>query len=390
MKILIVTETLYEGGAELFVLRLARKFRQMNIGADVLCLNAIHENKELTAAYSEIPVLRLNIPFQKLIERIDRKLLQLGIDYSIRYSLQARAVRKKYIGRYDVIHTNYIQVDHLFAKLKQKTKKFRQVVTVHGDYSAHWRNEELKKGRAWLNLKAKLEVLKQNADKWVVVSEEQKKFFFVKMNLSANKLAKIYNGFEPLSAAVESEKGKALTIGMVSRGEAQKGWQILINAFLRMPGDCRLMLVGDSEYLRELKKKYEAHLNIIFTGFHSNPVELMEQFHVFVLPTLYPFESLPTVIIEALYCGAPVIATNVGEIEAMITDEATGEKAGMLLHMQDGKISEEQLYQFLARCYDDRQMLEQMGNLAKKMFQKFDMQKCADAYLEIYRRVLEK
>jgi glycosyltransferase involved in cell wall biosynthesis len=390
MKILLVTETLYEGGAELFVLRLARKLRQMNIAAEVLSLNELHENKKLTKAYSDIPIFRLSIPFQRLIEKIDRKLLQLGIDYSIKYSLQARLIKKKFIGRYDVIHTNYIQVDHLFAKLDQKTKRFRQVVTVHGDYSAHWRNEELKKDRVWLNLIRKLEVLKENADKWVVVSEEQKNFFLDKMNLPANKLTKIYNGFEPYTPVVQSKKGKVFTIGMVSRGEAQKGWQILINAFLRMPEDCQLVLAGDSEYLRQLKKKYEAHSNIIFTGFHPNPVELIRQFHVFVLPTLYPYESLPTVIIEALYCAVPVIATNVGEIKAMITDNQPGEKAGMLLDLQDGKISEDQLYQFLLKCYNDRNMLGQMENSAKKLSQKFNMQECANAYLKIYEQVLGK
>lgn len=390
MKILLVTETLYEGGAELFVLRLARKLRQMNIDADVLSLNGIHENKKLTAAYGNVPVFRLSLPFQGLIEKIDRKLLQLGIDHSIKYGLQARVIKKKFIGRYDVIHTNYIQVDQLFAKLNKKIKRFRQVVTVHGDYSAHWRNEELKKDRVWLNLMSKLEVLKENVDKWVVVSEEQKSFFLDKMKLPATKLAKIYNGFEPMTPDNEKEKGKVFTIGMLSRGEAQKGWQVLINAFLKMPEDCQLVLAGDSEYLRQLKKKYEPHSNIIFTGFHPNPVELIRQFHVFVLPTLYPYESLPTVIIEALYCGVPVIATNVGEIKTMITDNQSGEKAGMLLDLQDGKVSEDQLYQFLVKCYHDRNMLGQMGNRAKKMSQKFNMQECANAYLKIYKQALEK
>jgi glycosyltransferase involved in cell wall biosynthesis len=59
----------------------------------------------------------------------------------------------------------------------------------------------------------------------------------------------------------------------------------------------------------------------------------MLQMDLFVLPTLFPFESLPTVIIEALSCRLPVIATWVGEIEKMLSAGPAGEKAGMLVDL---------------------------------------------------------
>ena len=45
---------------------------------------------------------------------------------------------------------------------------------------------------------------------------------------------------------------------------------------------------------------------------------MIGQCDVFVHPSIYKAESLPTVIIEALFAGVPVIATDVGEVATMI------------------------------------------------------------------------
>jgi glycosyltransferase involved in cell wall biosynthesis len=386
MKILLVTETLYEGGAELFVLRLARGLIAKGENVQVLSLNRKCENKEMTAMFEDVPIQRITLPFISLIKFTDKILAKLKIDFVLKYFLLGRVIKRKYSRNYDIVHSNYIQADHCIASISTK-KSFRHVVTIHGDYSAIY--DSYKKGelRYWQNLDKKLKKLAANINQWVVLSEEQQLFFRDIMKVPVDKVIKIYNGYPaPASPVVTPEKADVFTIGMVARGAEKKGWQILINAFLKMPSATRLLLVGGSEYMEGLKTKYKENSRIIFTGFQSDPLQWMVQMDVFVLPTLYPFESLPNVITEALYCGLPIVATNVGEIERMITDDESGKKAGFVVDISDKGIAVEELYNQLFFLYNHPEELAILAEIAKRCSNKFDMSLCVNSYIKVYRK----
>ncbi|HEU0065095.1 MAG TPA: glycosyltransferase family 4 protein, partial [Flavisolibacter sp.] len=348
MKILIVLDTLLTGGAELFALRLCRKLNEMGVKATILSMNAHLENKKMTSEFPEVPVKKIKIPFPKLLERIDHYLFRLKIDFELKSALQL--IQLKRIAReYEIIHTNFIKNDYLFSRLKKKVA-FKHIVTVHGDYSDYYYR---KPGQLpeWLRLNNKLEVIKKQVDYFVVVSDEQREF--LKQVLKVDKpIVKIYNGFEASEKLTVPAKSGIFKIGMISRGHPLKGWQTLIDAFLQLPEDCELFLAGESDFLSELEEKYTNN-RIHFTGFCNNPVEFLNNLSVFVLPTIFPFESLPTVIIEALYCNVPIIASNIGEIEMMITDPSSGKKAGLLLELKNGIIETSQLVDQLMYLYNN-------------------------------------
>lgn len=386
MKVLIVTETLLEGGAELFALRLARGLLAKGEQVQVLSLNKQYENKEMTANFIDVPIKRLQIPLLAIFNLADRVLLKLKIDFSFKYFFQGRQI-KKIAAYFDVVHSHYIQVDFLIASIKRNTS-FKHVVTVHGDYSAQY--DKFKKGALhfWLHLDKKLAFLAKSVNQWIVISNEQQNFFDTIMRVPAEKIVKIYNGYmPPFLPSRLTKDAKTFTVGLVSRGNEQKGWKILIEAFLKMPADTKLLLVGGSDYLDTLKAKYGTNKRIVFTGFQQDTFQWMHQMDVFVLPTLYPYESLPTVITEALCCGLPVIATNVGEIETMITDEHTGQKAGFIIDFDGISLNESQLVEKLLFLYQHPTIRKQMQETAVKAFQKFDMNKCANAYLEVYAKL---
>ena len=393
MKVLIVTETLNEGGAELFVLRLSRKLKSMGIHADVLSLNKAHENQQMTSHYSDVPIIRLSLPFLSLIERIDHLLFKLRIDFSVKYFFQSHKIRVLLKQKYGIIHTNYIRIDYLFSRLNRK-KLFKHLVTVHGDYSDHYYKSNNNEHVGWLNVNSKLAYLTANVDHWAVISDEQRSFFIEKMQLTADRIAKIYNGFEPhddeaVHLPFYDDPNKNFTIGMVARGVEGKGWQILIDSFIKLAAkDARLILTGAGTYIEQLKKKYSDQPDIIFTGFHSNPVQLIRHFDVFVLPTLYPYESLPNVITEAMFCGIPVIATHVGEIEQMITDPLSKERAGVLLDFDGNTIQKDLLFNALNYYYNNPDQLKRLQAIALSAFTKFDMNKCASSYLQLYKKLL--
>lgn len=110
----------------------------------------------------------------------------------------------------------------------------------------------------------------------------------------------------------------------------QKGADIAIKAFCELPKDknLKLIIVGEGEYLEEAKllvKNLNCESNVIFTGFISSEdrSKYYNASDIFVFPTLR-IESLGIVIVEAMACGKPVIASNIGSIPEVIDKGVNG------------------------------------------------------------------
>jgi len=88
---------------------------------------------------------------------------------------------------------------------------------------------------------------------------------------------------------------------------------MLIRAFflVRKYRNARLLILGEGENrpaLQALIKELDLEQDVSLMGFVKNPYPYMAQAALFVLSSRW--EGLPTVLVEALYLGAPVIATN--------------------------------------------------------------------------------
>jgi glycosyltransferase involved in cell wall biosynthesis len=104
------------------------------------------------------------------------------------------------------------------------------------------------------------------------------------------------------------------TIVSVGRLETPKDPETLLRAFERVNSvrpDTRLILVGDGskrEELFDLAERLDIDEAVSLPGYAANPYAYMGWASVFVLSS--EFEGLPTVLIEALACGCPVVATD--------------------------------------------------------------------------------
>jgi glycosyltransferase involved in cell wall biosynthesis len=91
----------------------------------------------------------------------------------------------------------------------------------------------------------------------------------------------------------------------------QKGFDLLIEAiaFLDKP-DIHLTILGDGPLKNKLVaivKQKGLSKKVVFAGFQSNPYAWFARSDAFVLSSRY--EGFPNVVLEALACGTPVIAT---------------------------------------------------------------------------------
>ena len=127
-----------------------------------------------------------------------------------------------------------------------------------------------------------------------------------------------------------------ILVGTVARLVPVKGCTHLLEAaadFLEASPDLRLVLVGDGELREKLQKRaYSLGIQerVIFTGFRKDMEKIYSDLDLLVLPSLT--EGLPTVIIEALCAGLPVVATRVGAVPDLITPET-----GVIVEPRDSK-----------------------------------------------------
>lgn len=116
-------------------------------------------------------------------------------------------------------------------------------------------------------------------------------------------------------------------IGCIARMHHQKGQEFLIRAFAKLAGKCpdaRLVLVGDGPRMEEMKDEAADVPNIVFTGtITGNEYNgMLHAFDIYVQPSRY--EGLPRTLLDAMYMGLPVIATNANGMAEVIRDGKNG------------------------------------------------------------------
>jgi glycosyltransferase involved in cell wall biosynthesis len=109
------------------------------------------------------------------------------------------------------------------------------------------------------------------------------------------------------------DTGQPPVILAIGRLTKQKGFDTLIRAFseVRKQRQVHLLILGEGEDrvpLTNLIKELNLDTEVRLPGFVSNPYPYLVNASLFVLSSRW--EGLPTVLVEALYCEVPIIATD--------------------------------------------------------------------------------
>ena len=384
MRILIVTETLTAGGAETFVIRLANA-----LAADHMVTIAVLHGEMVHPALADraaagVKVERLELPAKRWLFRADTILRRIGLDWSAIRTIQHRwlsAIVRR--SAPDVIHSHLLKADRVAADVCADCPGPRHVITLHGDYAPFLHGHS---DPQMLALEPRVAAIVAGVDGIAAICREQVDFVAARYPEATAKTRLIYNGYAPWRAervASMKQDDAVLTFGMVSRGVERKGWAKAVAAFATLPpGAARLVLVGEGPAIDRLRRETMPD-GVEFAGFSPDPVEWIERFDVALLPSEFPHESLPTVVMEYLFCGKAVIATDVGEIGAMMRTPDGG-LAGTLLDYDGDRISTDQLAAAMRAYLDDPALRRRHAALAPAAFAKFDMGVCAAAYAALY------
>ena len=160
------------------------------------------------------------------------------------------------------------------------------------------------------------------ADAIVAVSEGVAEQLSRSKRIPADKLRVIYNPIVSKKMIAQSLEeihhewfgtGKPPVVLGVGRLTGAKDFGTLLRAFsiLRKERECALIILGEGEKRQELEGlagELGISDGIDLHGFENNPFAYMKRAGVFVLSSVS--EGLPTVLVEALACGAAVVSTD--------------------------------------------------------------------------------
>lgn len=397
MNIILASEVIHPGGAETFILRMAQALYNEGHNVKVFVFYKEMLNRELCRLIApNVDVVAADIPTGSILQKFDSLFFRLKIDFSLR-DISIRKSLHKLIQQHktEVIHSHLLKVDKLCLDVAAQ-HNIPVVNTIHGDYLQFF--DKTKKGIAipLLNYTTKAPANLKRLAATVCISDKQLSFFKEHFDRqTTGKLSKIYNGYTGKVTESAAELKQRLGIkegdfvyGMVSRGIAEKGWQVAIDAFLQLNNpNTHLVLTGDGDYLSSLKEKYTPETRIHFTGHSDSPINWINIFDAGLLPSTYPSESLPTVIIEYLYCKVPVIASDAGEITNM-----TGQNnnpAGLIVPIAVGKVDTNEFAMAMSQYLNDKELYLVHKANTRKCYEMFDMDKCVASYTAVYQQAIK-
>jgi glycosyltransferase involved in cell wall biosynthesis len=196
----------------------------------------------------------------------------------------------------------------------------------------------------------------------------------------------IYNGvdIEEFFPSTKNRNPDQFTIICVSRVTPRKGIRFLIQAFKILSGrydQTRLIIVGDGnekKSLEDLVQSLDLKDKVEFAGAigHDKVWEFYQRANIFVLPSLN--EGMSNVMLEALACGLPIVATDTGGTKELLTDNLNG----LVVKMKDSNDLAEKIEKLILNPELEKSMSLESRLLAEKL----SWGKVAGEYVELYKQ----
>lgn len=279
----------------------------------------------------------------------------------------------------DILHTHNTTafVDGLIA-----AKLARVPIVVHTDHCKNYPIE--------LRWTIAEHVASRFVDRVVAVSHHTRSDLIRHEWIPVRKLTVIHNGIDPRltrNTPVEALRRELaipsdhLVIGTVGRLETQKGLDLFLSAIHLLgrdhPNVTFLIVGGGSQEadLKDLARRLGVAERVIFTGWRSDAVDLLQLLDCFVSTS--NFEGLPMVLLEAMAFAKPIVATAVGGVPELVEPEFNG--------LTVGERNPRLVAEALSRLIRDEAFRRRLGENSRVRYkERFTARAMADAYQQLY------
>ena len=174
-------------------------------------------------------------------------------------------------------------------------------------------------------------------------------------------------------------------VGCIGALTAEKDHITLLHAARQLQaknGRVRVVIIGDGPLeadLLQLRDELGLDQAVQFTGFIPEAETLLGAFDAFVLCSRA--EGLGSIILDAFAAGVPVVATAVGGIPELVSDEATG----LLIQVGDAA----GLASALERLLSDSALRSRLTSAARALVEReFTVQRMAQRYVTLYEQLI--
>ena len=205
----------------------------------------------------------------------------------------------------------------------------------------------------------------------------------VKFGVKKKKCMTIYNSIKMPIDQTKCKRGDFLkefgvnsgikVVTMIGQIAEWKGQSVFINALEKLMKhniSVKSFIVGDvispfeesyRKSLQQMTEDLDLNDRVFFTGFRKDIQKIINDSDVIVHASIRP-DPLPTVIIEAMSMGKPIVATNVGGVPELIEHEKTG--------LMISPLNSEMLSEAISNLLDNPRKAKFMGDNAKNIIDK--------------------
>ncbi len=290
----------------------------------------------------------------------------------------------------DIIHTQ-LETSDILGSLIGKILKIPTIATMH---TLDERPLARKIKKNWRN-SLRWQCLNSAARYTIAVSNFTRQHY-LRLGFRSAKMITMYNGidlsnFTPRNAAHSAKSSlfgipeDSTVITTVAVLREPKGVQYMLQAFGHVAAlvpNAYYIIAGDGDHrktLEEMAQSLGIADRVIFMGYRKDIPEILAASDLFVFPTLQ--DALPTVLLEAMAAGLPIIASQIGGVPEIITHGANG----LLI----SPASPSSLSEACLRILQDEQLAARLTAAGLDTVQRrFDVQQQASSLYDLYQKVV--
>ncbi len=203
----------------------------------------------------------------------------------------------------------------------------------------------------------------------------------------------IYNAIYPQAFEKREECGRDINlsfpkdrylIGSIGRLTNQKGYAYLLDAVplvLEQIPNAHFIIIGEGEnrkILEQQARDLRVSEHVTFTGQQEQVMPLLRKMDIFVLPSLY--EGFPTVLLESIASGVPVIATDIPGTNELIKHKENGWLVPPM--------NSQALAMAIIESFHHPEWREQFKRNALQTVDKYRIEHVANEYLQLYKKLI--